>query len=325
MAGSREKPLGVYGSPQKAESMGLRVTEHYGPLDPEASRKARERGLHYIPVIWVPETKDPGEAVVDAWGRRRLFAFNNSGCITHPNIRKRAREKIVQAATVLEAPAVILDALRFPSPHDGEALFTCFCPHCTRSVEKHGVDTNNLKTNIARLARALPQYPYLGDTLLGIFATWVEERQQLVVEALEELRDEARDHGLGLWAALFPPSLAWLVGQNYALLEPLLDEIHVMLYHRCGGAACLNHELYSLVRLLEREGATTVLRRLTGLDLGNPEHLEHQGLPPGVLLGEAETARTLLGDKAVPILQLDPQGLETAKRLVGFPKTAYLA
>ena len=325
MEESRGRPLGVYGSLAKAESMGLCVTEHYGPLDPRASHAAQENGLRYIPVIWVPETKDPGEAVVNAWGRRGLFAFQNSGCITHPHTRKRAREKIVQAATQLEAPAVILDALRFPSPHDGELLYSCFCPHCTRVMEKHGIDPQNLQTSIARLARALPQYPYLGGTLLRTFATWVEVRQSLVVGFLEELRDEARRCGLRLWAALFPPSLAWLVGQNYTLLEPHLDEIHIMLYHRCGGAACLNHELNSLARLLKGGGATPALRRLTGQNLGDMEHLEHRGLQPETLVEEAETARSLLGDKAVPILQLDPQGRETAKRLVGFPKTAYLA
>jgi len=65
-----------------------------------------------------------------------------------------------------------------------------------------------------------------------------------------ELYDKARELGVELEAAVFPPSLAWLVGQNYREIMNFLSKVHVMLCHKCDGAACLNHEILSLYNIV---------------------------------------------------------------------------
>ena len=320
---------GVYGSLEKALKLGLNITEYYAKPDPNIARGVRGRVLNYVPVIWVPETSNPSEGVVDIYGEQRLFAFSNSGCISNPNIRKRVIGKVREVATRLEAKALVLDALRFPSPHDGGTLYSCFCSHCRSVMKELGVNPEELKSRLRSLVKVLHRYPYLSQDLTEALHTWVRVRQHVVCEVLSMIRDEARQYGLRLWAALFPPSLAWLAGQNYEPIKQSLDEAHVMLYHKCGEAACLNHELQSLAELItknqDKEQARTTLRILTGLSIENPFKLEAKGLDTGIILEEVARAKALLGGKAVPILQLDSQGLRTAKNLQGFTKITYLA
>ena len=310
---------------EKAHRAGIMVREYYARPDPAIAGEAEKRGLEYVPVVWVPEAGSASEGVVDVYGGRRLFAFNNSGCISNPSIRKRVLARVEEAATRLEAEAVILDALRFPSPHDKAVMFSCFCPHCRRTMVEQGVDPERLRSGLARAAGTLYKYPHLRREALAAFHAWIWVRQHIVGETLGLVREKAREYGLRLWAAVFPPSLAWLVGQNYEDLRGQLDEVHVMLYHKCSGAACLNHELQSLAGLIGGGNARTALRILAGIDVEDPSTLDSNGLSVEAIVEEAKRAVGILGEKTVPILQLDSQGLEAAGRLRGTAKIAYLA
>lgn len=199
--------LGVYGPPRsvgRARSLGVGVSELYYKPDPKAAKEAGELGVRYVPVVWVPEARGPGEGVVDAWGSRGLFAFKNSGCISNPAVIGRAEEAVERVAVKLESDAVILDALRFPSPSDGRLLYSCFCPHCSRAMREAGADPGRLRESLRRLAGALHRYPYLDPGLLEALAEWVAVRQRIVLAALQRLRDRARSYGLKVWAAVFP-------------------------------------------------------------------------------------------------------------------------
>ncbi len=320
--------IGVYGSLDRARAVGLSVCEHYAEPSEAVAERDRGEGIDFVPVIWVPESSDPSEGVVNIYGSRGLFAFNNSGCISNPSVRRRLLEKVRFVATKLEAKKVILDALRFPSPHDGELFFSCFCRHCSAAMRELGVDPEELRKKLASLRSSLATYPHVDPSVVDALSTWVKVRQMLVAEVLQIVRDEAKRYGMELWMAVFPPSLSWLVGQNYSVLRIYAEEIHVMCYHRCSGAACLNHELSSLSRILSSEGLEHIeraLRVLTGLTVPRPAMLESQGLGKKVIIEEFAYAKRLLGDKAVAVLQLDDEGLGIGMDLRSERKLAFLS
>ncbi len=93
-----------------------------------------------------------------------------------------------------------------------------------------------------------------------------------------------------------------------------------MLYHKCSGAACLNHELASLAKLVGSEVTT----HLTGLRIKDFTKVESEGLGAEVLVNEASRAKALLGSKAVPIMQLSDLGLQVSKELTWSAKIAFL-
>jgi len=326
MVGSRT--IGIYGSLQRAYSRGLRVSEYYARPDMSIAKRVSEEGIKYVPVVWVPEAQNLSQGVVNVFGERRLFAFSNSGCISNLGIRDKLLSTIEDVATKLEVDSVILDAIRFPSPHDGLTLFSCFCNYCQKVMKDLGIDPEKLKLGLRKLIRSLHRYPYVELNSLESLYTWIRVRQHIVRELLKLIREKSNNYGLKLWAAIFPPSLAWLVGQNYTFMKDLLDEVHVMLYHRCGGAACLNHEVYSLAKLISRDlrdpNTLRVLRMLTGLDIEDLEHLEYEGLGSEVLVREFINAKNILGGKAVPVFQLSKEGLEMTRKLRALVKVAYL-
>jgi len=96
------RTIGVYGSLQKAYSGGLRLSEYYDRPDLSIAKRVGEKGIRYVPVIWSLETSNPSQGVVNIFGERRLFAINNSGCISNPEIRSRLLSTIEGVATKLE-------------------------------------------------------------------------------------------------------------------------------------------------------------------------------------------------------------------------------
>lgn len=273
--------------------------------------KARELGLIYVPVLWFPRTSDLRLGVVDAWGRVKLFAFNNSGCILNPVLMENAFSKIEGIVSELEVDTVILDALRFPSPHDMELLFSCFCRYCSAFMRSMNINSVELAENVRRAARKLHLYPYLDPREFYALQSLFYVRQRAVEHVLTCISDFAEKLGLKVWAAVFPPSLAWMVGQNYLVLSNYLDQIQVMLYHSGRGAACLNHELASLVKLIsnlsniEIEASFSVLSSLTGLEVNFPlDRLENE-VALNIIIQEAERIKRLVVGDVVPIFWLD--------------------
>ena len=289
--------LGFYGSAialEAAKQLGLRVENHtrYVSIDSISRCQPGQAA-----VIWVPETHDPGEGVVNLYGQQGLFAFNNSGCLRNPRVKQRLLQRIREAAEK-GCNTVVLDALRYPGPSDGSLFLSCFCPYCKRANPGLERVRERLFSAIRErdpvlLARAL-------EELAVIRALSVEE-------ALEQASREARSLGLRLEAAVFPPSLAPLVGQRLDRLAQRLDRVQIMLYHRCNGPACHNHEYAALQRLLVRlvDRPEEVLKVLGISAPAQPDELEKKGTPPGRIVEEAKEAKRLLGSKAVPILWLD--------------------
>jgi len=228
-----------------------------------------------VPVIWVPETNNIEHGITDIYGNKLLFAFNNSGCISNPMVKKRLFQNIEKCAN-LGYKTIVLDALRYPSPHDNIGFLSCFCKHClSREPKLRHIQRNLLsaiKTGNSRL---------FTDSLKELN----EIRTRLVRELLVEIKEKAHELGLRIEAAVFLPILAKLVGQDYNILTKYIDTLQIMVYHKCNGAACLNHELASFTSLVARHfnNAEEILKELGIETLIEPEKLEKEGIPIDLL------------------------------------------
>ncbi len=302
------KLIGVYGDPKRAlreaQQLGLVVEKPiYYTGEPVDCQE------HIAIVIWAPHTRSTHEAVVDAWGRRGLFAFNNSGCPRNPQVARRFLGRIEELAQ--KGCKIVVDALRYPSPHDGRLMLSCFCTHCLKAQPRLEALRRNLLEAIAR------RNP---ESFAQALTELAEARAEAVEELAAQARDKARAYGVGIEAAVFPPSISWLVGQRLDRLARIYDRLQVMLYHKCGGPACHNHEHASLQKLLSSLGLPVkeALEHLGITPPAPPEILEEQGTPPAILTDEWRRAASLAGSRAVPILWLDnilPRVLDELKPL----------
>ncbi|RLF14804.1 MAG: hypothetical protein DRJ66_05390 [Thermoprotei archaeon] len=256
-----------------------------------------------VPVIWVPLSKSNEHGVVNVLGERKLFAFNNSGCLNNPSVRKRLMNDIDKIMN-LGYKELVLDAIRYPSPHDHITFLSCFCKYCiskepqllkVKDRIRNSISFNDVETFISSI-----------EDLARI-------RIRFVSEVLSEIREHTKSHGVRISAAIFPPSLAKLVGQDYKSLANYLDEIQIMLYHKCSGAACLNHEIASLIKLLndifhDKSIVKRVIDALldtvkVSLDIST---LENEGIKHEVLIGELRRATEMgLNVPIIPILWYD--------------------
>ena len=143
--------LGVYVRASR-EAIASAFREGFDAVFSEPSREvaaeARDLGLLYASVLWLPQTDRLELGIIDAWGERRLFAFNNSGCLLNPALLEDSLARFESAVYDTMCDAVILDAVRYPSPHDGRLFYSCFCEHCCRFMEVLGVDPQALATQI---------------------------------------------------------------------------------------------------------------------------------------------------------------------------------
>ncbi|RLG82780.1 MAG: hypothetical protein DRO39_09180 [Thermoprotei archaeon] len=298
--------LGVFGRVSRVRELGLEPDVVYVGLD-----RVNRFAEGVVPLLWVPKTSELEEGVVDAYGRRHLFAFGNSGCIANPRVVGRAL-KAVERVFELGFRRVMLDAIRLPSPVNGLLfLTTCFCSHSLELCPELGYLRNRV--------RAVLHSASAGD-VVEVLEELAHARTAHVEYMLSVLYDMARELSVELVAAVFPYPLSRYVGQEPAVLKRYLSEVHVMLYHRCPGAACLNAELRGLTGTLNilRLGygeIQEVIRSITGLELGVKEIAE---LDNGIALEHVEKLmdinRSIYGDAFTPILWLDDEVAPRLKR-----------
>lgn len=157
-----------------------------------------------------------------------------------------------------------------------------------------------------------PQHTLHGSRLLkllhgqGEFEEFSAYRQESIADFVQRCEGLATRLGVSLDAAVFSPSLAPLVGQNYATLSESVDAIQPMLYHKGRGPACINFELANLFRMAGAQGWGRELRALFGR-IAEPRDLDAMvklGLPDDVVKLEIARARRLIGkrSKLAPIL-----------------------
>jgi len=161
------------------------------------------------------------------------------------------------------------------------------------------------------------------DNFRYLLEELVKARKTLIELILAEAHDYAEALGINLIAAVFPYPLSKYLGQDPEILRKYLREIHVMLYHKCPGAACLNKEIYTLIHILSSIGfsadqALEMAKYLTGIDLDVDEVniLLGQGLKTYWIEKLIDQNARIYREKFVPIIWLDNETKGVARNII---------
>lgn len=189
-----------------------------------------------------------------------------SGCPNQPALREAHLHHIRRVAQSNSFTGFMLDGIRFASPNAGDAFFTCFCDVCRQAAHALDLDFDQIRHAVRALRDERRERPphTTPDALVEAFerrpdlASWLRFRVGSIIGHVHETcrlvdqinADRRPSNPFQLGAYLFAPSLAPLVGQNYAALATLLDIISPMLYRTLTpGDACLTTEYAALAAL----------------------------------------------------------------------------
>ena len=273
---------------------------------------------------------------IDVNGDRRIWF--GSTCPNQPAVREANLESIAGMAATEGIAGIYIDGCRFASPASGrEAFFTCFCPVCEEKAHLSGYDFARMQADVTALYRSItgqkPGTPWThaGRTpsmLLHFLVNhpgvldWLRFREACTTEHLRNMREtiKAVNQDLVFGIYIFTPTLAPLVGQNYAALNKgVIDLFSPMIYRnfpRPDGPACINLELYDMAGWFDGDEAA-IMETLTaffGVPSSPRRRLEEYGLPPHSVGEETRRARSLIGADAplVPIRYLDDPEIEAS-------------
>ncbi len=175
----------------------------------------------------------------------------------------------IGSAKRIQATGLFLDRIRFPSPVNGlEFLGGCSCPRCRaefrRQTGEQWPDLVSIAVRHAADGREGSRN-FLEETGCAL-----KFRSQRISAVVERYANAARDAGLRIGLDLFAPSLAGIVGQDYAALSHFADFIKPMLYCKAFGPAGLPLEFSCLFKGFLQSGvsrgnALDFIAELTGI------------------------------------------------------------
>ncbi len=276
----------------------------------------------------------------------------NSASPCAREVREASLEKYRRMAESDGVAGILIDGCRFASPASGPAAFlTDFSPHAETRAEELGFDFAAMRSDlgnawsalrnalsapgrladerqtpdpsipIARVVEALGEYP-------GVLE-WLRFRRTCTSDHFRAIAEIVHGAGMRCGAYVFSPSIAPLVGQNYADLARIMDVVSPMVYRiypTAPGIAALNHEVAAIIDALfppDTESSAAVSAILDalgfrGLASDPTASAARGGLDVRVVGLECARARAALGDDAtlVPIIQLDDPDLHAAIREV---------
>ncbi|MCR2822826.1 hypothetical protein [Lederbergia panacisoli] len=141
----------------------------------------------------------------------------------------------------------LIDRIRFPDwagkQVNPKGIFSCFCPHCKKGMESLGIDISELKNTMNEVAANLRNEDFQSAVHIlqhsKHIKQWIQYRQDSVSTFVEKLlHDVQRDNpDIQLWLDLWPPSYAWLLGQDYSRLTKASNTLKHFPYHKLGGGA----------------------------------------------------------------------------------------
>ncbi|MFQ6126529.1 MAG: hypothetical protein ACE5R6_18240 [Candidatus Heimdallarchaeota archaeon] len=275
---------------------------------------AKKAGLNVYVHIWTfkaPESSNK-YGIQNIYGDTLLWA--DSGCPNNPEIKNQSLKWIETDASNLDIDGIILDGIRFPSPANGLNTFlSCFCKYCHNAAREYALDLTEIKKELKNILKDGGKSVYSIMTPIDMLHllvshraafNWIIFKCQTIETHLQAVRQKIQDLGmdLDLGVALFTPSLAPLVGQDYQKIAAHVDLIQPMVYHRGKGPACINHELASLILALpsnreKPEILDALYRVFWQKDLNFPKELDllqKDGLPPEVVSIEINRAIQLI-------------------------------
>jgi len=129
---------------------------------------------------------------------------------------------------------VFLDKIRTASFVAGKSgVFSCGCERCKAIYERNGFDLDAL--------RHLPESELSPDNPLC--RRFLEIKAGIISGSVAELEDWFHAQGLTVGLDLFAPSLAAIVGQDYAALSANADFVKPMMYRKTDAPAGIGFEM----------------------------------------------------------------------------------
>ncbi len=217
-------------------------------------------------------------------------------CPNNPAARRKAISQLGALLDRYRFDGVFLDKIRFPSPANGaDEMLSCFCPHCRRAAAAAGLDldavidlfkSRDLAGEVSPSGSAGRLWT---DDLLrsgSLIAQFLRFRCDSIISVVAEAAAEIRKRGRKVALDLFSPSMAPVVGQDYAALVAHADWVKPMTYRLAKGPASLRLETPALVDNLSALTGTdaAALERwcgdhLPGFDGGTLDAIRNTAVP----------------------------------------------
>lgn len=223
-----------------------------------------------------------GRDVVEMWTNVLLATSERYGCTTF-----------------------LLDRIRFPDwagkQVNPAGLFSCFCDRCRGKMVRLGLEPDSLRAEMDGIVRLLgeKQFDEAVARITGSAAVqaWIRFKQDSVSSFIEALTASLRlrNPSIVCWLDLWPPSYAWILGQDYARLTKHSPALKHFPYHKLGGGA----DVQGLIEYFasgrdEREQAFRAFMRLFGMDYRiSYEQFKKYGFPIEFVGVENDKARSL--------------------------------
>lgn len=141
----------------------------------------------------------------------------------------------------------MIDRIRYPDWSDENVnpngLFSCFCTHCQHKMSDWGLQTADVLAEMEAIASFLKVKNFAQAITHFQQSTpikrWIQFRQESITEFLQQLKQQVQqlNQNINFWIDLWPPSYAWLLGQDYSKLTQLFSELKHFPYHKLGGGA----------------------------------------------------------------------------------------
>ena len=180
----------------------------------------------------------PFDPVIGADGRPHERVFGDNF-----NFRCSASDKNVQLFIDMQRESmkdtdidgVFLDRVRYPALGNGP--MACFCPDCLKRYEEAGIDADAVRaqTDYGIIGYERGRHLFKDENTAKFFA----HRAERITRAVQTIKDAFGEVSLDL----FPPALAYIMGQDLESLAPLAAFSKPMFYRYTTAPAGLPFEL----------------------------------------------------------------------------------
>ncbi len=286
----------------------LRVRQRVEDLTPvivDAFTAARRAGMR--PIAWFSCLNG---AYTDASRIATVETLDGSKvpqwlCPARPESLRHALELCRLVIDSLDADEILVDRIRYPDWSGqsvvAERLLSCFCPACRQRLTAAGLDVERLGGQLTSMWRAAGPGAVRGWPEDDAARRWLKVRADTITDFVQSLRESLWKEfpHVRLYLNLWPPSQAYLLGQDFRALRAHCDGAKFFPYHRLGGGAALGH-LVDTVPPPQRERVFQDLLKAWNLPyrISYAEFLRC-GLPEDFVADETRQAVALMAPRPV--------------------------
>jgi len=335
-SGAYFRPVGTYPA-------ALRPSDEPGDLADgdtawsELAPPAHDTGISVIP--WVHLLTDRVALGAPAHAMRNAAGQIVPGwlCPSHADVVDFACARVSDVIEKLGPPAIFIDRIRFPDWGLNGFIdsCTCFCDACHDLAATQGLYLAQLREPLLSFAELLRRDPARASRIshdavgsaVGTLRTtsdndavlhWLRFRHFLIERLVRKVSEVVRGR-CELWLDVWPPSWAWILGQDLRRLAPYATWIKPMVYHRRSGGSDIPGFIASLSPdPTIQDAAYQTFRALFAFPgPANVQDLLIGGLDPLFITQELQLANNMLDGRShlaagIEVYACGPQGVVTA-------------